>query len=70
LISQGIPLIGNADEIPWALPEFSADPNNAKDIIRQLHTAYDMPQYNVRLQQESLTNYTNTTAEIWAKYFS
>lgn len=70
LISQGIPLIGNADEIPWALPEFSADPNDTKDIIKQLHHAYDMPQANVRLQQQSLTQYTSNTADIWAKYFN
>jgi len=70
LISQGIPLIGNADEIPWALPEFSADPNDTKDIIRQLHHAYDIPQANVRLQQDSLTRYTNNTADLWTKYFS
>ena len=70
LISQGIPLIGNSDEIPWALTEFSADPNSSTDIIRQLHTAYDVPQHNVRLQQESLTRYTTNTAEIWAKYFN
>jgi hypothetical protein len=70
LISQGIPLIGNADEIPWALPEFSADPNDTKDIIRQLHQAYDLPQLNVLKQQQSLTQYTSNTAEIWAKYFS
>jgi hypothetical protein len=70
LISQGIPLIGNSDEIPWALPEFSADPNSSRDIIRQLHKAYDMPQHNVKLQQASLTRYTTNTAEIWAKYFN
>ena len=70
LISQGIPLVGNSDEIPWALPEFSADPNNSRDIIRQLHCAYDMPQANVSQQQQSLTAYTNNTAEIWTKYFS
>jgi len=70
LISQGIPLIGNSDEIPWALPEFSADPNSSRDIIRQLHRAYDMPQANVSQQQLSLTKYTNNTAEIWTKYFS
>jgi hypothetical protein len=70
LISQGIPLIGNSDEIPWALPEFGADPNSSRDIIRQLHRAYDMPQANVSQQQQSLTKYTNNTAEIWTKYFS
>lgn len=70
LISQGIPLIGNHDEIPWILQHFSADPNNTLDIIRQLHNAYDMPQKNVLSQQESLTQYTSNTAKIWNKYFT
>lgn len=69
LISQGIPLIGNADEIPWAVHFFSADPNNAMDIKEKLHIAYKYPQINVKTQQWSLTSYTNKTAKIWFKYF-
>ena len=70
LISQGVPLIGNSDEIPWALKPFSADPNEGADIIRKLHRAYNWPQLNVISQQMNLTRYTNKTAKIWAKYFS
>jgi len=70
LISQGVPLIGTAEEIPWAVHGFCADPNNSADIIKKLHMAYKWPQLNVRANQWSLKHYTNKTAKIWTKYFS
>ena len=70
IISQGVPLIGTANEIPWAVHAFCADPTTSTDIIKKLHFAYNWPQLNVRTQQWSLTNYTNKTAKIWTKYFS
>ena len=70
LISQGVPLVGNSDEIPWALSPFSADPNEAKSMIKKMHLAYNWPQLNVMTQQASLYYYTKKTARIWAKYFS
>ena len=70
LISQGIPLIGNSDEIPWAISEFSADPNDSRDIIKKLHLTYEYPELNVQTHQYSLTHYTDNTAKIWTKYFS
>lgn len=69
LISQGIPLIGTAKEIPWAVHGFCADPNNGQDIIKKLTLAYKWPQLNVRANQMSLTHYTNKTEKIWIKYF-
>ena len=69
LISQGIPLVGNSDEIPWAVKEFSADPNSSRDIIKKLHLTYQFPQLNVETHQYALTHYTDNTAKIWAKYF-
>lgn len=70
LISQGVPLVGNSKEIPWAIDFFSADPNDARDIIHKLHIAYKMPKANAYLQQRTLKAYTNNTAKIWHKYFS
>lgn len=70
LISQGVPLVGNSDEIPWALKPFSADPNEAKSMIKKMHLAYNWPHLNVMAQQASLYYYTNKTARIWTKYFS
>jgi len=70
LISQGIPLIGNHDEIPWAVEHFSADPNDSQNIIEKLHLAYNWSYLNVKTQQWSLTHYTNKTAKIWSKYFN
>jgi len=69
LISQGVPLIGNADEIPWAVKEFSADPNSSKSIIEKLHLSYKFPQLNAETHQHSLTHYTDQTANTWSKYF-
>ena len=69
LISQGIPLLGNADEIPWAVREFSADPNDSNDIIKKLHLIYQFPELNVSTHQYALTHYTDNTAKIWTKYF-
>jgi hypothetical protein len=69
LISQGVPLIGTEEDIPWAVHTFCADPTNSKDIIKKLHLAYKWPQLNVHANQWSLKNYTNKTAKIWADYF-
>jgi hypothetical protein len=70
LISQGIPLIGTANEIPWAVEEFCASPVDSADIIEKLRFSYKFPNLNVRAHQYSLTDYTNNTAKIWVKYFS
>jgi len=70
LISQGVPLIGTEEDIPWAVSKFCADPTNSADIVDKLHLSYNWPQINVRTQQWSLTQYTNKTARIWTKYFS
>lgn len=69
IISQGIPLVGTAVEIPWAVGPFCADPTDGQDIIKKLHLAYTSPEINAQVHQWSLTNYTSGTAEIWAKYF-
>ena len=69
LISQGVPLIGTATEIPWAVPAFCADPTNSKDIIEKLHLSYKFPQLNAETNQYALTHYTDNTAKIWTKYF-
>ena len=70
LISQGVPLIGTEEDIPWAVHAFCADPTNSQDITAKLYTTYKYPWINVKANQWSLTNYTNKTAKIWTKYFS
>ena len=70
LISQGVPLIGNSDEIPWAIPEFCADPTDSKHIVDKLYMSYQFPGLNVKTHQNSLTKYTDKTADIWYKYFT
>jgi hypothetical protein len=69
LISQGVPLVGTAGEIPWAIPKFCADPTNSADICSKLLTTYRWPWINVKLNQISLTHYTDRTRNIWKKYF-
>ena len=69
IVSQGVPLVGTAGEIPWAVDTFCADPTNSADIASKLETAYNWPWINVKANQWSLTAYTNKTARIWAKYF-
>ena len=69
IISQGVPLVGTDGEIPWAVGPFCADPTNGQDIIKKLQLAYDSPELNAEVHQWSLSNYTNETAKIWAKYF-
>ena len=69
LISQGVPLVGTADEIPWAVNGFCADPNNSASICEKLALTYRMPWINVKSNQWSLTHYTNQTRDIWTKYF-
>lgn len=70
LISQGVPLIGTVEEIPWAIPEFCADPTNSENIREKLRFSYDYYDLNVRRQQSELTKYTNLTSKIWKEYFS
>ena len=69
LISQGVPLVGTAGEIPWAVTKFCADPTNSADICDKLTSAYRWPWLNVKSNQWSLSSYTNKTQSIWAKYF-
>lgn len=70
LISQGIPLISNAKEIPWSIAEFCADPTDSKNIVDKLFFAYHYSKLNVKCHQDSLTKYTSETAKIWYKYFA
>jgi hypothetical protein len=70
LISQGVPLIGTAGEIPWAVTKFCADPTNSADICDKLITTYRWPWLNVKSNQWSLSNYTSKTTQIWHKYFN
>ena len=69
VISQGVPLISNSDEIPWAVKEFCADAVDSQNIVEKLHLTYKFPELNVQAHQHSLTNYTNLSAKIWVKYF-
>ena len=69
LISQGVPLISNADEIPWAVKEFCADAVDSQSIIDALHLTYKFPELNANIHQHSLTHYTDQTAKIWSNYF-
>jgi hypothetical protein len=70
LVSQGVPLIGTEEDIPWAVHAFCADPTSSSDIVSKLHSTYKMPWINVKANQWSLTSYTSKTAKIWAKYFN
>jgi len=70
LISQGVPLIGTEEDIPWAVHGFCADPTNSEDIVKKLHLSYKWPVINVKANQMSLKNYTNKTAKIWSSYFN
>jgi hypothetical protein len=70
LISQGVPIVGTAVEIPWAFTTFCADPNDSVDMVKKLKLTYNNPWLNVKTNQYSLNNYTNKTAKIWTKYFS
>jgi hypothetical protein len=69
LISQGVPLIGTDEEIPWAVNAFCANPVNSEDITRKLMLSYKMPLLNVKAHQISLKHYTNKTVKIWTDYF-
>jgi hypothetical protein len=68
IVSQGVPLVGSI-EIPWAVTHFCADPTNSAEICDKLLSAYRMPWINASANQWSLTQYTNKTERIWAKYF-
>jgi len=70
LISQGVPLVGTSEEIPWAVNAFCANPVDSDDISAKLLFAYNHPVLNVKAQQWSLKHYSHKTAKIWTKYFS
>lgn len=69
LISQGVPLVCNSDEIPWAVPRFCASPVDSQDIIDKLHITYNAASSNVEAHQKELTKYTTQSSKIWVKYF-
>jgi len=69
LVSQGVPLVSNAEEIPWAIKRFCASPVDTQDIIDKLHITYTSAKANVAEHQKSLTEYTSNTAKIWTKHF-
>jgi hypothetical protein len=69
LTSQGVPIVGAAIEIPWAVTNFCADPNSSEDMVAKLKLAYNWPKISVFANQYSLKKYTNKTAKIWSTYF-
>ena len=70
LISQGVPIVATAEELPWAVEAWCANPVNSNDIASKLKLSYNWSKLNVISNQWSLTRYTNKTAKIWTKYFS
>ena len=66
-ISQGVPLVASR-EIPWSSPIFDSNPNNSNSIVDALMLSYYFPQINVKLNQRSLTKYTNKARKVWLKY--
>jgi len=70
LISQGVPLIGTSEEIPWAVNAFCANPVSSEDITNKLLLTYKMPKINVLTHQWSLKTYTNKSSKIWEDYFA
>jgi len=51
LISQGVPLVGTSEEIPWAVNAFCADPTNSASICEKLALIYRKPWINVKSKQ-------------------
>ena len=69
LISQGVPLVGSV-EIPWMSSVYCAKPTEMEEIYDTLLFLYNNPYDNVVKNQLLLTKYTNTSKDIWKKYFS
>jgi len=70
LISQGVPIVATAEELPWAVEIWCANPVNSEDIVNKLKLAYKFSGVNAKTNQWSLKHYTNQTVKIWTKYFS
>ena len=68
IISQGVPLVGS-NEIPWSCKLYNATPIDSQSIVAKLILAYEHGSSNVHSNQAALTEYTNTTIDIWKKYF-
>ena len=69
LISQGVPLVGTAEEIPWAIDFFCANPTSSEDIVKKLIRTYLHPRVNTVMHQWSLKHYTSNVGKIWRNYF-
>ena len=67
-ISQGVPMVVS-DEVPWSSFISYTDPNSSDSIISALYRAYILSWFNVWLNQNSLTHYTNETKWEWTNYF-
>jgi hypothetical protein len=68
IVGQGVPLVGSR-EIPWLNGFSAADPTSSEDVAKKLLFAYSHPWITTKLNQWSLTHYTNQTRSIWTKYF-
>jgi hypothetical protein len=68
IISQGVPLVASP-EIPWASRMFTCRQTNTDDIVDSLRCTYKFPNINVIANQIYLKHYTNTTRNIWFKFF-
>lgn len=69
-ISQGVPLVGDHDEIPWMSSLFSADAQDCDGIAKALDRAYHMNKINLILNRYGLDRYRDKTKQIWIKYFT
>ena len=69
MISMGIPLVGSP-EIPWMSKFFTASPTKTDSIYRKLLLTHYLSKINVRLNQNKLRKYSNTSSEIWMEYFT
>jgi hypothetical protein len=68
-IANGIPLVGTS-EIPWISKISAADPMSSDDLAAKLAVAYQYTDTVVKMNQQSLAKYSDTTHWIWDKYFT
>jgi glycosyltransferase involved in cell wall biosynthesis len=68
-ITSGVPIVGDANEIPWLSRIFSAKGQSSDAIVQKLLWTYYFPEMNVSINSYKLNKYCNQTKQVWFNYF-
>jgi hypothetical protein len=69
LVTHGVPMVTSA-EVPWVHPDYQANPNDVRDIVRRMQAVSRNPRRNLSLNMRGLRNYVKTSRYNWSQFLS